>query len=355
MEKTKRLVNADVIRVLAMMMVVVFHTISSFTVREDFLFTKLYFLFEPIVVISRVAVLLFFILSGYLVLGKQRSFSDNLKKTLKKIILPLSFFTLINVFLEWIHFSQTSTTISTFIGSQITRMSRMISSPMWFLVVLSFLYLLNPIWSKLFKNNEKQKLAKSVTGLFLLFSVMITIFDHFFLLSGNIFSSLNYWLGFIFFYLYGALLKKRWIKYDNQIINIGIFLIGFVSSLAGNLAYTYLKNNSSSIIGLDYFESYLSIPVILMTIGIFNFLLSINLEKLRSNLLLWLSSLSFGVYLIHTYILRLFIDYIGFTIDNLKINVYLFNVINLVLVFTISIIITYLLKKIPKVKALIGG
>lgn len=350
MKSYERIVNADIIRVLAMIMVVLFHTVTVFTVRKDFLFTKLFFLLIPIVVLSRVAVLLFFMLSGYLVLRKSATVISNSRKVLKKIIIPLSFFTLLNIIIDLSFYIRKNSELVIFVNQQWSRMSQRISSPMWFLVVLSFLYILNPFFWKLL-NVKNKKIPIITTILFLLFSVFITVFEYFFLQTGNIFSSFNYWIVFIFFYLYGALISSKFIEVDNKLINFSIFTIGFVLSSLGNLFFKYYPENVS----LNYFENYLSIPVIMMAIGLFNLIISANFERIKSKLLFELSSLSYGVYLIHTYIIRFFIDYLGFTFDNLKINVYLFNILNLALVFSISLFVTYLLKRIPKLKLIIGG
>ena len=87
----KRLLNADLIRVIAMLMVIFLHTILNFTIRPDFFPSKLWFVFEPIVAISKTCVLLFFMLSGYLVIAKKRSIQENINKTIKKIVTPLFF------------------------------------------------------------------------------------------------------------------------------------------------------------------------------------------------------------------------------------------------------------------------
>src|SRR5260221_8277573 len=89
---TERIFSADVIRVAAMLMVVVLHTILNFTLRPDFFATKVWFAFEPIVAISKTAVLLFFMISGYLVIGKERSIRENLKKIRGVIVIPFVFF-----------------------------------------------------------------------------------------------------------------------------------------------------------------------------------------------------------------------------------------------------------------------
>ncbi len=80
--------NADLIRVVAMSMVIMLHTVLSFSVRPDFFGTKIYVITEIISACSKTSVLLFFILSGYLVIDKQTSSKKNTYNTLKKIVQP---------------------------------------------------------------------------------------------------------------------------------------------------------------------------------------------------------------------------------------------------------------------------
>jgi len=103
-----------------------------------------------------------------------------------------------------------------------------------------------------------------------------------------------------------------------------------------------------------YTGNYLSLPVTITAIGIFNLLMSLDLSKLRSDFLIWLSGLSFGIYLTHTYAVSLLTDAIGFDFNKLNLNVYIYNLLNILLVFSISLGITLLIKKTPKLKMVIG-
>lgn len=355
MIKTNRLPNADLVRVLAMMMVILLHTILNFTIRPDFFATKLYFLFEPIIAISKTCVLLFFMLSGYLVVTKQRSIKDNLFKTIHKILLPLSFFSLVNIAYAWTKFTYDGTNLGDFIASQLQGLVTFPSSPLWFLVVLFFLYLLNPIWQLIFKQAQNKNIARFVTLVALLFSVFTTIISFIVNKSDLFFNNFTAWTGFAFFYLYGALVKNKWIQIDNQRFNLSLMLISVLLTMIGDYLSMWQKANSIIFVFNDYTGSYLSISVLLTAVAIFNILMSFNLSKYKGRALAWLASLSFGIYLIHTYVISFFTDIVGFDFNKLQLNIYLYNLLNIVLVFSISLLLTIIIKKIPKLKNLIGG
>ncbi len=353
--KNNRLPNADLVRVLAMLMVILLHTILNFTIRPDFFATKLYFLFEPIIAIAKTCVLLFFMLSGYLVIAKQRSIKDNFNKTWQKILLPLAFFSLVNVVYAWTKFPYNGTNLQDFITSQLQSVVNFPSSPLWFLVVLFFLYLLNPVWQLIFKNAQTKNIAKFVTFLALIFSLLTTIIGFLVNRTDLFFNNFTAWTGFAFFYLYGALAKNKWIKIDKQKINISLLLIGVTFTMVGDYLTMWQKAHSINFIFNDYTGDYLSISVLMTAVALFNILMSLDLSKIKNNVLTWLANLSFGIYLIHTYVISFFTDIAGFDFNKLQINVYLYNFLNVFLVFSISLFMTIVIKKIPKVRNLIGG
>ncbi|MCL4208941.1 acyltransferase family protein [Patescibacteria group bacterium] len=351
----ERSVNVDAIRVVAMMMVIFLHTILNFTIRTDFFATKLWFLLEPVVALSKTCVLLFFMLSGYLVITKHRSIRQNLNKTLIKIVLPLSFFTLVNITYAWFKFPFNDDNFSQFFFEQAKRMATYPSSSMWFLVVLTFLYLLNPLWQLLLDKKEESRLARTLTTGALTFSLVVTFLEYPAGKTGLMFSTGTAWLGYVFFYLYGGLIKNKWINYSNQKINWLLVAFGFIFTVLGDFLTMWQKTNQITFAWNDYTGNYLSIPVTMMAVGIFNLLISIDLSQLKSKALVHLADWSFGIYLIHTYIVALFTDYLGFDFNKLGMNVYVYNILNVLLVLGISTIITFFWKKIPKVKLLIGG
>src|SRR3972149_11856285 len=160
-----RILNVDIIRILAMLMVFALHPILNFTVRLDFFATKLWFLLEPLVALSKTCVLLFFMLSGFLLLNKNRTIKDNWQKTKQRIIIPLSFFSVLDVIFEFgkLHYDWGMAAI--FFQSQLVRLTNFPSSPLWFLVVLVFLYLLNPVWQLIFAQEKNRNLARYLLAL----------------------------------------------------------------------------------------------------------------------------------------------------------------------------------------------
>lgn len=355
MIKTNRFPNADLVRVLAMLMVILLHTILNFTVRPDFFATKIYFLFAPIVAVAKTCVLLFFMLSGYLVIAKQRSVKDNFSKTVQKILLPLTFFSLVNIAYDWTKFTYNGNNFGDFMSIQFQKLLNFPSSSLWFLVILFFLYLLNPVWQLIFKQTQSKNIARFVTFLALVFSLLTTTLSFLANRKDLFFNNFTAWTGFVFFYLYGALVKNKWIKFNDQKLNLLIMGIGGFLTIAGDYLTMWQNTHSIDFIFNDYTSNYLSVPVVMLAIALFNILLSLDLSQIKTSVLAWLADLSFGIYLLHTYVISFFTDIIGFDFNKLQINVYLYNLFNISLVFSFSLLLTIIIKKIPKVRNLIGG
>lgn len=360
---SSRFVGADVIRVLAMLMVVVLHTILNFTIRIDFFATKLWFIFEPIVVLSKASVLLFFMLSGFLVISKNRTIKDNWLKTKKKILIPLCFFTVLNFAFEFDKHNFNEALRLQFWQDQLVSLTDFASSSLWFLVVLLFLYLLNPVWQVVFSKDKNSELALYLVKATFIFSLFITFIKYPSLKDHIIFNNFTGWLGFLFFYLYGGLVRNNWINFSKKKINVALISISLLVIIAGDYYTSFAKIHSLNFIWSGYFFDYLSLPVMLMSIGLFNLLIAAdfgwltdnNLGKKVLKIIELLSGLSFGIYLIHTYVVATFTNRLGFDFDKLSINVYLYNLLNFNMVLGISIFISYIIMKIPKLRVIIGG
>lgn len=353
-----RFLNLDLTRVIGMVMVIVLHTAVNFTLRTDFFATKLWFLLEPVVAISKTAVLLFFMISGYLLTTKQRSIRENLNKTITKLVLPLSFFTAIDSIINFSRFDMVRNTWLDFFIQELNRLMNEKSSPLWFLIVLVFLYLLNPIWQKIFSHSDEGKLAKYITAMAFLFSLIMAIFEYPAHKNGIFFTGATYWLGYVCFYLYGGLVKANFVFVRKRLFNWGLLLSGLVLTMAGDFLAVSWQLNGNDFIWNTYTANYLSLPVMMTAIGLFNLLVTVDLKKIPSVVASFIekfAQLSFGVYLIHGYFILLSRQVLGFKFDLVGLNVYLYNTIDVGSILILSMLTTWIWLKIPKLKSLVGG
>lgn len=355
-----RFAGVDVIRVLAMVMVVFLHTVYNFTVRTDFFSTKAWFLFEPVAAISKTGVLLFFMISGYLVIQKRRSIEDNWNKTVKMILIPLAIFTIFNFAVDAFK-QQTNTLDWKFVYEYAVHLINFPSSSLWFLVALFFMYSLNPLWQVIFSREKGPQLAIYLTTTAFLVTVGTKILDapladH--TLLSNIFTG---WLGFIFFYLYGGLVRSNFVNVRNTKLNLLMVVSGFLLTIFGDYQLLYLHLFFPDFAWTNYLFGLNSLPVFLIAIGLFNVLISSSFNWLNRDLLgvtldkvfAWLAGQTYGIYLIHTSIVAM-LTLFGFSFDQLSINVYLYNIFNFAIVLGASLVLVMAIKKTPLLKMAVG-
>jgi len=358
MNKSERIINADVIRILAMLMIIVMHTFLSFTIRPDFFQTPIYYLLTPIAVVSNAGVLLFFMLSGYLVVGKKRPIKENFRKTAIKLGIPFVFFSMINLVISIQQMSIAHLGIDYFVADLVKQILKFPNSSLWFLIVLMSLYVLNPLWELIFSSDSNKQLAKYLLILAFMFTFLITLADY---LTGTsplaspVFNNFTAWLGYACFYLYGAAAKRSWVNMQNQKLNLILIVVGFTLTFSSNYFSQLLAKDGTSLFWVNYNQSTTSPAVVMLAIGIFNQLMMMNLQKFRSKAIIYLSQLSFGIYLIHTNIVALLTTYLGFDFDHIQMNIYLYNLVNFFIVFGASVLIAAILVRIRGLKMLIGS
>lgn len=354
-KSSQREINVDVIRVIAMLMVVYMHTVYNFSLRIDFFATKLWFLLEPFTIFSKTCVLLFFMVSGYLVIGRKRSIAENWTKTKQRILIPLVFFEMVNIaYAAYLyHFDQGA---GIFWQGQVTRLIGYPSSPLWFLVVLFFLYMLNPVWQMIF-TKENRALAIYCTKAAFALSVVLMIgafMSHKIEVIFNLFTS---WIGFVSMYLYGGLVARGWVKYSDRKANVFLGTSSFVLIFLGDYLTGWHEINRQAYVLANYTGNFLSLPILILAVVLFNMLISTSWKTANTVLkknVSWLASLSYGIYLLHTYVVSFLTDIISFNFDQISMNVYVYISCSFVIVLGVSTILSLIVKKLPFVRQVIG-
>lgn len=351
----------DILRVIAMLGVVFLHTIDPFTVRGDFFLTKAWFLFEPLSAIARSSLALFFIISGYLVIEKNRTVRENLRVTVRRILIPLIFFSILSSFFFIFKTGKSIWTAidPTYVFGNIMKLP---DNWLWFLETLLFLYLLNPLWQLVFADTSKRSAARYVVALFFLFTGMVVALK-FIVYTPHFFNRFTTWIAYVCCYLYGALVRNKWSKRKSLYFYLFMFLGGLTLQIIG--VYFSIVNNikGTPLQFAGYFADNTSIPALLMSIGLFN--IFINIKKIRMfnvhfsrGLMLFvqtLAGLSYGIYLTHEFISQTLADVMGWSVDSMHINVYLFNFGFFAITLVGSALITFILLRIPKVRVILGA
>ncbi|WP_195630397.1 acyltransferase [Bacteroides finegoldii] len=321
----KRLLYLDIIRLIACLMVIVMHAPMPGVAAEThgaFLVQSSYF--------TAPCVPLFFMVSGALLLPCKEGVSAGkyLKNRMGKIICPAVIFSLFYIALSGNWQSVWSIPFSAQ-GHGV----------LWFVYTLAGLYLLIPIISPWLRNASKGEveLYLGVWFVTLLYPYLCKVF----FVNTDVTGILYYFTGYSGYFLFGYYLK-----------NYSISLKWLVP-----LAFAMLPLPVfNKVLGwnLDFYSAfwYLSAPVAVMTAAWFCVMKYLFDRVSVYNFLTQISNLSFGIYLLHIFVMRqlLWNWWIIQEVD----NYYLQTLIIVLLVFMISFIVCLLISKLPLSQYIIG-
>lgn len=282
----------DILRIISMCGIVGLHVLGAGGILSNLNFCNSNWIignFLEILFFSSVN--LFAILTGYLYVKKTKISNKSLLNLLAIVLFYSVLITAI--------FSIIFPNIMNSFGMYLYGVFPILVGRYWYVSAYVFLFFMIPYLNFFVVNIEKDKLEKLLYILFLLLSV-ITIF-----LKIDIFKISNgyspFWL--VFCYLIGAYIhlykdtKQMNRKYLLIVVNIVFILISFVLS-------TYLKESNEYFISNYFLLKYNSPFILINAILIFYLFKDINVNnKFFKNVILFLSKVSFSVYIIHSHIL----------------------------------------------------
>lgn len=351
----QRNVSLDVIRIMAMVMVLVLHTFKSFVERPDFFSTPIYFLLLPIVVWSAPAVQVFFILSGYLVLPKPKSLAENWSKTWRRLLVPLAAFELLAV-LNVVLVALTDNGVAqSALLAEAERLTRFPNSELWFLYVLAALYVVNPLFFLVFQEGQR-RIAQYLTALAFVAPLLLVGLEYPVGRFDQTYVNVTSWLWCLFFYLYGGLLAKGWAVSAKPLGRLSVIGVSMMALMSTN--YLLARESVGLIVLSDVLHWFLHILgqllVAVLAIGFFQSVLTIRWEKWQS-VVIPIALLSFGVYLIHPLLIDPVLRYwLNWHFDAVGLHPILYNLLNFLIVLFGSLGVSFAIYKTPWLRMILG-
>lgn len=350
-----RNVIIDLLRIISIIGVIGNHLMYPVASRGDFFGGISWWLAFLIYTFSLLAVPIFIMISGYLLIDHTDSLDQNFKRTVSKLITPLLFW--FGFYLIWknrfrsVTFSITEIINFIFSGNMYI---------FYFLVILIGLYLLLPIFQLIAKYGSKKLHFKILYGSFTVTWIMG--FTHYFANSGNSVTSLaTWWLPFFAYFWWGFMVKKNYFKSTKKFLSLFIvwiiftFNIGWLGFLLNAANITLAFQN-----GIFYWHDYLNPAVSLMAVGLFTWTITnkkfkqITFQPKIKLIISLLATLSYGSYLVHMFV----IDYLDikyrYAIEFVDNNLIDFVTIRPILSIVISFMVVYLISKIPYLRKIIG-
>jgi surface polysaccharide O-acyltransferase-like enzyme len=360
MQKLDRHVAPDLIRTVAIIAVVIIHVFTDYVNTPKFFLNSTWWFANIVDSAARIAVPLFVMLSGALLLSSSKSYSTKtfLRKRFSKIGLPLLIWPLL--YYAWKLYSNNKAfAFHTFIYDYISMTTYY---HLYFLYLIAGLYLLTPI-IKLFLQGARpidKKYALILSSTFALGTVFIKHFLHIGFNFGTIFTiSLLY----IPYYLAGEYIKDITINKKIAKIMLAVLILLVAVTTFGNTWYmqtvgwtttTRLEQASFN----RYFYDYASINVAAMAVTAFLLMqyygsLIQNSNKASFKRTLHsISYSSFGIFLIHPFILGISNKYWHWGVNSFAEPAWIYLIGKTIVIFLASYLVTILAIRTPYLKQL---
>lgn len=308
--------SLDTIRTIATAFVILIHVCAPIVIKENF--SGSYFWTANLLdSFSRASVPIFIMISGHFLLNSDLIFFY--KKRLNKILIPLLFWSFIYLAYNYLPLFLNGTK---FHFSEIVE-KILYGKPyyhLWYVYMIASLYLITP-YLKSFLTNKS--LPKKYIIIFFLFIIGATIqyICYKFSIKSYFFFQFVEYLGY---YLLGGIIFLT--PKINSWLLVFLYVLG---SLLTAIFTFYFRD--------FYFYEYLSISVIISSIFIFKLFSQL---KIKQNGLSKLSKYSFGVYLVHPFVLNI----------SRKLNLDFSLLGMLFFCVLISFLLTYLISNMPYLK-----
>jgi len=289
--------HIDILRIIACLCVVSIH-VSGDYMRE---ILKLEHTFEwwvayTINTVSRIAVPLFVLISGYLLLGREISTFSLFKKITIRILLPLFLFgSLCIIYWNWFYSLSQNITLSLLLYEF---MKGPMTFHLWFMYMLVSLYLIIPLLNYIV-NHIKTNDIKYFFVLWLVFS-MIKSFELIYQFQLNSwFLSIELVTRYVPYFIAGAMLRKLDIKLNN-IFLVTVFIVMIIITMFLSVAISPDLNNYNTTLidGISPTIIIASLSFFILVKNLFT-KVNINVNKTKYVIIYFLSRWSFGVYLVH--------------------------------------------------------
>ncbi len=311
----------DFLRVMSMFMVVIIHVANCYT-RNYSNITNFSYLGSIIFnVISRISVPIFFMISGALLANREFDKKKYISR-IKKFIIIIIFWDII--YLVWEYF---------FLGVKYNNLYKLLFEPyrkhLWFLYAITLIYIIQPIISYIIrKSNSLIKI------LIIILWFIICNIGFFYFKSSSVISNICY-IGYFILgnILYNNSAYKKLKKYNLLLLFISIICI--VLNIV--LSYKISLNHNTFVKTLLAYKC----PLIIISSSLIYIYILNNYVPKKVNLILKISEVSFGVYLIH----GIFLDIIKKVFNLYGINSFIGIIVFSVIIFLLSYLSIIIIKK----------
>lgn len=345
---SSRALWADFVRNIGILLVILGHVSGSVVQRWEAISRTDWNAGNVYNIIARACVPLLFMVSGALLLPRQESIRDFYWKRFKKVIFPFLFWSVLYLLWKAGGFAGYNfwEVLNIILLALVTRPAEY---HLWFMYELFAIYMLTPIL-RVLVNSGKDEILWYFTAIWFTFGPLMRAFQ-FFVRTDFIFD-LGYLTGYIGYFMLGYLLARMPIKKWMLWTSAFVYIVSAVFT-----GYTTLLFTEAAGKLVDYFQYLLGLNIVLLSVSAYILLKAAGeaiFSKPRPQLAKWavgLTSASFGMYLVHVFVINALRDISISPVDGP--SIYMVPVTTLT-VFVISWIVIAILQKIPILRSLVA-
>ncbi len=341
----KREIYSDILKIFSIFLVVVIHVIAEYRLKYFMVNGKYYFILTFIDSFTRVAVPIFFMITGTFMLSKKTDkYSTYLKQRIPKLFIPLL---LISIFIYIFNYNKAGINhpIITF---GVLFLNNRISYYLWFMYAIILIYLLIPFLQVLVQNLNKKKLLYLIILLAVLSNGFNTIYllteryNHGILSSfilPHMFSYINYL--FIGYFLHDCKISKK-----NKIL---LLILSIISICLMPIADHFFINGSRADEMLNATSIFPIIPSVFTYILFKDYFNNKRLSETFNKVTAKISSCVIYIYIIHMQIIGEIEKILSkvWTSDHIIEDI-LRTIIVSIITFIISFVISYIIVTIKE-------
>ena len=342
--QNQRVEYIDFLRIISTFAVVLLH-IASQNLRVCDVHSFNWHIFNTSDSAVRWAVPVFVMISGALFLGREQTIEKLFRKNIFRIFTCLVFWSAFYAVMDYITKRSAANAVKQFIVGR---------THLWFLFMIIGLYLIVPFLNKIV---ESGNLTAYFLLIFFVFAVVmrqaasiVPYFSSFFgTILKKVISNMNFHfaLGYSGYFVLGYYLKTTKISKKKEAAIYLLGLLGLAGTSLGTFAVSSYKGKTDTVLYDEF-----GLNVLFMAVAVYVFgkmrLSKIALSNRAKNVIAKLSQYSFGVYLVHFFIIDTFRIRLNLTTLSFK---PVFSVPILFLtVSLISLLISVILNRIPVLK-----
>jgi surface polysaccharide O-acyltransferase-like enzyme len=293
---TGRIPWVDLLRSVSIYLVIVIHTAGPLAYqwedlpRAEWMTGNFYNAF------SRVSVPLLFMVSGYLLLGRQESIADFYRKRFRKVFIPFLAWSVF--YLVWERGYRDFTLINAAKAIVYSILTTPASFHMWFLYELLAIYLFVPL-IRVFVGAAERTHLWYFAGIWFLLGPVLEMIER--ILGLQVAIDLGFLTSYIGFFIIGYLLGTMGVS-GKWVVAAGIvYVLGGLYTMYGTYSLTAQVGDY-----VQYYYWYTRINIVLMSVSAFVLLKKLGERIVNEHAETWLrrfAQASFGMYLVHVIVL----------------------------------------------------